>query len=60
MANLEEVIGVLTEVQNLEPENKTATGSVKYLVIIFPFIVKYAVVIIDNIYTINRLKSKDY
>ena len=24
MANLEELIGVLTEVQNLDPENKTA------------------------------------
>lgn len=38
MANLEEVIGVLNEVQNLDPENKTADVRIynKYLLITRP------------------------
>ncbi len=38
MANLEELIGVLTEVQNLDPENKTADVRIynKYILISRP------------------------
>lgn len=38
MANLEELIGVLTEVQNLDHENKTANVRIynKYILIIRP------------------------
>lgn len=38
MANLEEVIGVLNEVQNLDPENKSADVRIynKYLLITRP------------------------
>ncbi len=38
MANLEELIGVLTEVQNLDPENKTADVRIynKYILITRP------------------------
>ena len=38
MANLEELIGVLTEVQNLDPENKNADVRIynKYILITRP------------------------
>ncbi len=38
MANLEELIGVLTEIQNLDPKNKTADVRIynKYILIIRP------------------------
>lgn len=39
MVNLEELIGVLIEVQNLDPENKTADVRIynKYLLITRPY-----------------------